>query len=216
MDFPIEEALRYMGAAGADAAVREHAAQVAHRLSNEIRPSSRAIVFPVERSEERVILGEICLPGKMASTMLSECREAALLACTLGFSFDSLLRTEQARNMADAVILDACGSAYVEAACDQLEENLLKEHPGKYLTDRFSPGYGDLPLGLQAEFCRRLHLEKTMGITVRESMLLSPMKTVTAVVGISDKPQKARIRGCEFCSFREDCTYRKEGKRCDG
>ena len=47
-----------------------------------------------------------------------------------------------------------------------------------------------------------------------ESLLLNPVKSVTAVIGLSDRPQMARIRGCAYCQMRERCTLRKGGKHC--
>ena len=52
------------------------------------------------------------------------------------------------------------------------------------------------------------------GLAVTESLLLNPVKSVTAVIGLSDRPQMARIRGCAYCQMRERCTLRKGGKHC--
>jgi len=146
--------------------------------------------------------------------MLSGCGEAALLACTLGASFDAMLRAEQVRDMGNAVLLDACGSAFVEAVCDEAEKALAARLPGRFLTDRFSPGYGDLPLAVQRDFCAALDTPKKIGLFVTESCLLNPVKSVTAVIGISGTPQMARVRGCEYCALRESCALRKGGKSC--
>ena len=116
--------------------------------------------------------------------------------------------------MARAVMLDACGSAWVEAGCDQAEAEVAERFPDLYLTDRFSPGYGDLPLTLQNPICTALDARRHLGICVTESLLMNPSKSVTAVIGLSDRPQAARIRGCEYCSMRENCTLRKGGKTC--
>ena len=39
-------------------------------------------------------------------------------------------------------------------------------------------------------------------------------KSVTAVIGLSDRPQMARVRGCSYCSMRETCALRKGGHHC--
>ena len=164
-----------------------------------------------------VELGENCplaLTGELARTMLADCTRAVLLCCTLGPEFDSLMRSEQARDMSRAVILDAWGSAWVERGCEEAEREIFARFPGQYLTDRFSPGYGDLPLSLQSDFCAFLDTPRRLGVHVTESCLLNPQKTVTAVLGLSDRPQMARIRGCAYCSMRETCSLRKGGKRC--
>ena len=146
--------------------------------------------------------------------MLAGCGQAALLACTLGARFDAKLLALQARDMAKAVIYDALGSALVEAGCDEAERELAGRFPDMHLTDRFSPGYGDLPLALQPRLCAALDAERRLGITVSQSLLMNPVKSVTAVIGLSDFPQPARIRGCACCNLRETCTIRKGGSTC--
>ena len=136
------------------------------------------------------------------------------MLCTLGAGFDSLLRTWERRDMARAVLLDACGSAYAEAGCDAAEEEIRAAHPRLFLTDRFSPGYDDLPLDLQDDFLRLLEGEKRLGVQAAESHLLLPMKSVTAVIGLSDTPQRALIRGCAFCALKEKCALRERGTSC--
>ena len=55
---------------------------------------------------------------------------------------------------------------------------------------------------------------RRLGLHVTDSLLLNPTKSVTAVIGLSDRPQMARIRGCDYCALRESCELRKGGKRC--
>ena len=83
--------------------------------------------------------------------ILSGCQEAILLAVTLGPQIEQLLMRREVTDMADALIMDACASAAIENVCDHFEFDLREqlEREGKFLTDRFSPGYGDLPLHTQ-------------------------------------------------------------------
>lgn len=217
MELDIDEALRYAGVRGeAPDALRRQAASVAAELTAAVRPRYTYRIFPMERREEGYFLpgADILLPGESAARMLAECDRAALLACTLGARFDAMLRTEQARDMARALLLDGCGSAWVEAGCDRAERELGARLPGAYLTDRFSPGYGDLPLDLQPAVCAVLDTQRRLGLCVTESLLMNPGKSVTAVIGIAAGPQPARIRGCAYCAMRERCTLRKGGKHC--
>ena len=212
-----KEALRYLGAIGqATEEVRLAVESVASGLEGTLQPSFVYKVFALEHRPEGVALSgtEILLTGDTAKTMLAECDRALLLACTLGSRFDALLLSEQARDMARAAILDACGSALVESGCDEAERQIALRFPEQFLTDRFSPGYGDLPLQLQEGICAALDARRRLGIHVTDSCLMNPVKSVTAVVGISDRPQMARIRGCAHCAMREHCTLRKGGNRC--
>lgn len=210
------EALRYLGAADAPEPLRRQVEEEMEVLRSQLRPRYTYRVWDLERRPCGVHLAgtDLTLEGETAARMLESCDRAALLACTLGTRFDQLLTAAQARSMARAVILDACGSALVEQGCDEAEEALSAYFPGRYLTDRFSPGYGDLSLELQRGLCAALDSQRRLGLHVTESLLLNPVKSVTAVIGISDRPQMARIRGCAYCQMRDRCALRKGGKHC--
>lgn len=216
MELNIDEAMRYLGAADAGEAVRADVAAMAARLTAAVRPRYTWRVCSLVRTQDGFSLPQagLSLSGQSARTMLNSCDQAVLLACTLGAGFESLFRAEQARGMAGAVILDACGSAWVETGCDEAERELKARIPDRFLTDRFSPGYGDLPLSLQPQLCAALDTQRRLGLHVTEHFLLNPSKSVTAVIGLSDQPQMARIRGCAFCAMRETCALRKGGKHC--
>lgn len=225
MELDITEALRYLGVRGSPPKeIYDKISAVADKLTRAAPPRYIYRLFPVSHTSEGAVLegSGITLPGRTARRMLEECGQAALLLCTLGAPFETLLRAEQARDMARAVMLDACGSAWVEAGCDEAERELSASlaqaawFAGLYLTDRFSPGYGDLPLSLQSDICAVLDARRRLGVQVTDSFLMNPSKSVTAVIGLSDRPQAARIRGCKFCSMSETCALRKGGKTCAG
>lgn len=211
----LTEALRYMQAGNIDN-TRQKAEQALELLRRVSAPKYIYRLFPLVKSGDSFELSGsgIALRGKSAETMLQDCHHAVLMICTLGFGFEAELRTRQARSMADALILDACGSALVEEGCDEAEREIAAALPGKFLTDRFSPGYGDLPLTLQEDISRILNAEKHLGVHLNESLLYYPCKTVSAVIGIADAVQPARIRGCDSCSMRETCSIRKRGGSC--
>lgn len=217
MELDTGEALRYLGVKGVpDEALQREAGDVARQLTRAVTPRCVWRVFPLEHRAEGALLAgaDLLLPGEMAETMLAQCGRAALLACTLGAGFEALLRAQQVRGMARAALLDACGSVWVEAGCDEAEREIASRFPDAYFTDRFSPGYGDLPLALQRDICAILDAQRRLGVQVTDSFLMNPSKSVTAVIGLSDRPQPARIRGCGFCNLRENCQFRKEGKTC--
>lgn len=213
----LSEPLRYLGVRGEpDPALLEELSEVADRLTRTVEPRWVWRVFHLKHLPEYEELegSGLTLPGAMARTMLADCGQAAALACTLGAGFEAMLRAQQARSMARAAMLDACGSAWVEAGCGAAEAEIAARFPGLCLTDRFSPGYGDLPLELQRDICAALDAPRRLGIQVTDSLLLNPTKSVTAFIGLSDRPQPARVRGCGHCALAGSCQYRKEGKAC--
>ena len=111
---------------------------------------------------------------------LSGCKEAYLFAVTLGMQNERWLHRLSLLSPAKHFLADALSSAYAEAAADYANALLEKE---KTLTNRFSPGYGDLPLALQKEIFALLDCPKRIGLHLNQSLLLSPTKSVTAIIG---------------------------------
>ncbi len=217
MELNLTEALRYAGVRGdVPPEIWEMAKGIARQVMDEAEPRYTWRMYDIQEREDGFYLPEarLLLTGESTRRMLAECDRAVLMACTLGARFDALLRREQAQDMARAVIMDACGSAWVEAGCDAAEQELAARLPGFYLTDRFSPGYGDLPLEIQPEIAEALDITRRIGVTVTRSLLMNPGKSVTAVIGIADRPQAARIRGCAYCTMKETCALHRGGKRC--
>lgn len=214
----VAEALRYLGVrSDPDGALHERMASLRDALTARIIPRWTWRALPIDRSGPVPILPgtAVALPGHSAAKMLADCHHCVLLVCTLGTAFDAWLRQEQARDMARAVMLDALGSAYVEAACDAAEREIAARFPGQHLTDRFSPGYGDLPLDVQPPLLEATDSSRRLGVTAAPSHLMNPQKSVTALLGVADRPQMARIRGCAFCAMNQTCTLRKAGKTCE-
>ena len=156
------------------------------------------------------------MEGKDIAAHLEGCTEVFLLALTLGPGPDSLIRKAQATGMEKAVLLDACASAYIEHTANRAEDALRAETAEKreYLTGRFSPGYGDFPITFQKELIRLLDAPRAIGLTVSESGILLPRKSITAVLGLSAHPVTGRLAGCQNCLLYEKCKKRKEGDFC--
>lgn len=204
MELNIDEALRYLGVREDDGTLRAQMSALAEELQSRITPRFTWVLADVSA---------LALPGRTAEKMLANCQQAAILVCTLGAEFDQWVRREQSRNMTRAVMLDALGSAYVESGCDAAADAIRARFPAMYLTDRFSPGYGDLPLDVQPRLTALAGASR-IGVTLTDSLLMNPQKSVTAVVGIADQPQPARVRGCAYCTMHKTCQYRKVGTTC--
>ena len=213
----INEILRYMGCPPEQAApqTRTLAEQAAVQMEQTARPRSVFREFGLSITGDGVLLESgLLLPGRDLAQHLAGCDRAVLLAVTLSAQADALIRRAESRDMAQALALDCAAAALVEEVCDRLEADIFTKYPGCYFPFRFSPGYGDLPLDVQPEVCAALDASRRLGLYVTGSLLLNPMKSVTAVIGLSDRPQAARIRGCAYCRLREDCPYRKGGTCC--
>lgn len=154
------------------------------------------------------------LAGESIVSHLKGCFGVVLMCATLSAGVDRLLRQLQATDMTKAVIADALGSAAIEQVCNMADEEIQGLYPDKYLTFRFSPGYGDLPLELQRDFLRLLDAQRKIGLTVSQSSMLIPTKSVSAIIGISNTELPKQKRGCAGCNMRAHCKFRKAGERC--
>lgn len=215
MTADLQEALRYLGVRGpADDMLLAQMRELSSELSHRVQPRWQWRCFSLDHSSREPILsGNTPLSGNTAALMLADCNQCAVLACTLGAEYDMWLRQLQRRDMAQAVMLDALGSSLVEVACDAATTEIAARFPAHYLTDRFSPGYGDLPLSLQPQLLQLVEAQR-IGLGVTPSLLLTPQKSVTALIGVAATPQRARIRGCAHCSLNQTCTLRKAGMNC--
>lgn len=204
------EVLQYLGWRGSEIPP-EVSSQLDSCLTDTLSLAAPRIVW---RAFQPETLPDGLLQGNDIRALLADCREYVLLAATIGSAIENAIRRAQVRGLTRALILDCCGSTAIEAVCDAAEEEIRTTLGAAYLTDRFSPGYGDLPLAVQPHFLAALDAERRIGLTLTPSGIMTPRKSVTAILGIADTPQPHRFRGCACCSMFETCTYRKAGKTC--
>lgn len=152
--------------------------------------------------------------GNDIKNHLQGCYSAIIMCATLGNSIDTLIRKTQLSDMAKAVVLDSFASVAIEQVCCSVDEIIAEKFSGKYLTFRFSPGYGDYPITLQKQFLNILDAQRKIGLCTNDNYLLTPTKSVTAVMGISYNEIEQRKRGCAVCSLKGNCRYRKAGSHC--
>ncbi len=141
---------------------------------------------------------------------LKNCKSCIVFGITLGAMVDRALQKYEKIHIAKAVVFQACAAAYLEDACNQLQFKWAEElqEKGQYLRPRFSPGYGDFSVIYQREILEMLEAPKKIGLTLTDSCMMTPTKSVTAVIGISDTNEGCHQSGCESCE-KIDCLYRR-------
>ena len=120
---------------------------------------------------------------------LEGCDSILFFAATVGLMPDRLLAKYGRLSPSRALFLQAAATERIEAVCDAFcaERNDYYAERGFGLRPRFSPGYGDLSLSLQKDILTALDCRKTLGLTLTDSLLMIPSKSVTAIVGIYRK-----------------------------
>ena len=213
----INEVLRYMGCPPEQAApqTRALAEQAAAQMEQTARPRSVFRESGLSITGDGVLLESgLLLPGRDLARHLAGCDRAVMLAVTLSAQADTLIRRAESRDMAQALALDCAAAALVEEVCDRLEGEIFAKYPGCHYPFRFSPGYGDLPLSVQSGLLAVLDAPRIIGLCANENHILTPRKSVTALIGVSREPVGRAVRSCQSCPGWEGCQYRKSGGHC--
>lgn len=214
MELNQREILRYLGYRKQDIPdiqVCRLIEETVGELLEVIEPKCVFRIFPIQGiGETYVDFGFVRIESRNLAKNLKGCGEAAFLAATLGNQVELLLRRYNRLEVSRAVVLQAAATEAIEKYCDSCETRIRETLPAKaYMRPRFSPGYGDFSLEFQKEMLRILETSKQIGVTLTDSLLMMPSKSVTAIIGISGEKTDCIRQGCEVCG-KTDCPYRRE------
>lgn len=186
------------------------------------------IELPVKITENICDFGCLTVQSQNLAKNLHGCKDVILFSATIGVEIDRLIAKYSRISPTKALLFQAIGAERIEALCDafcadignllevasfseQTDGQEIKERRQFSLRPRFSPGYGDLPLETQREIFQILACEKNIGLTLNDSLLMSPSKSVTAFVGIvenEDTDINQKTMKCTACN-KTDCVYRE-------
>jgi len=139
--------------------------------------------FPITRCGGVLELGFLSVSSKSLRKNLEGCDKIILFAATVGIDIDRLIARYSVTAPSKALMFQAIGAERIEALCDMFCDEMSM---GRTLRPRFSAGYGDLPIEAQRDIFRALDCPRKIGLTLNESLLMSPTKSVTAIVGIKE------------------------------
>ena len=210
----MNEILKYLGFRGQEL-TEEIAAQIRRCTDEVLAAATPRLTYRHAPLEDGAVLG-VTFAGNDIPRMLDPCEEVVLFGATLGPGVERLMMRYEVVNAADSVIMDACASTAIENICNNFESDMRRtvEAEGRYLTDRFSPGYGDLPISEQPKFFALLDMTRRIGVSLTPTTIMVPRKSVTAIMGIARTPQPHRPPDCEHCLMFRTCPFRKAGRRC--
>lgn len=207
--FNFKEIYRYMGFKGND----EEFSKVLSLCTDECRNLFSYKVcyseFDIKAEEDVLNLCFSRVSSKGLAKNLKGCGKIVLFAATVGIKLDFLIKKYGTVSPLKSLVFQAIGAERIESLCDMFCDDLKKDYEKSnlYTRPRFSPGYGDLPLSLQRDIFRVLDCPRKIGLTLNESLLMSPSKSVTAIVGISDCAGNETGEKCGLCK-KTDCPYR--------
>ncbi len=212
MELDEREVLRYLGYKNSppDAAVLGQI-ETCKQLLRSVRPKSVWTEYEVKIGEDTVAFEGLMISSKAIAAHLLGCEKVIVYAATLGAESDRLLTRHSAIDMSLGVVLQACMAALLEGFCDAEQEELADraEKQGYYLKPRYSPGYGDFPIEYQKNLLDMLQATKKIGIALTDSFMLTPTKSITALIGMTKDKTGCSIAKCKLCP-NVDCPFRKE------
>ena len=180
------EILRYMGC-------KESSSEIDELIDHSLSLCKSKLSYKVCYAEFDIKLdGDICdltfakVTSRDLSKCLANCEKVIVFGATVGLDLDRLILRYGKIQPSISVCLQAIGAERVESLCNAFCDEMKKIYAdeGKNLRPRFSAGYGDLPLEFQRDIFSALNCDKQIGLTLNDSLIMSPTKSVTAIIGI--------------------------------
>lgn len=189
IELDTSEILRYAGVKTCDFETQNLLNECLNLIPENISGKVCFAMLPLTVTEDIIDLGSFKISSHDLQKNLSGCHSAIIFAATAGIEFDRLIKTYGSISPSKALFLQSIGTECVENVCNQFCRDIKKEQNklGNTTMPRFSPGYGDLPLELQTEIFKLLNCEKNIGVFLNDSLLMTPSKSVTAIIGIKSK-----------------------------
>ena len=210
--FNKKEALRYFRAQPDDQQAEAAIDSAYNKLCNELQPRYTVKHFGCRAEDDSVQLDNgTVFHSKALARYVDNAKELFLFGATLGSRVDVALRRMAMTSVAEAGAGQAVAAALIETYCDDCCAELQKQLPSnKKLKWRFSPGYGDWALEEQKILFSVLDCAHTIGLTLTESCMMAPVKSVTAVIAITEKDACSDITNkCLRCN-KIDCKFRRK------
>ena len=212
----IEDALRFMRVPKSGYEQMRHIAEEGFRqVAKYAQPRKVYATFPLEVAPDGISIGDgsITCPSKNLARIFANCKSCIAMAVTLGPAIDRQTQLLSRTDMAKTIAFDACASVWADTLCVDVEKEIQAGlSPDEHLTMRYSPGYGDVPMEFSGDIIRLLDATRKIGLTLSSRGMMIPIKSVTALVGISPI-QESRRHSCEGCS-PQSCPYRRDGEVC--
>lgn len=183
------------------------------------RPPSPAVALRVEEMTD--VAGDLVEPRGCYTIQRLEAapatgpfRGAELVAysvCTIGSGLEErvaeLSRDDEPLR---ALILDAIGSAAVEAVADVVNAAICREvgQEGVYTNRRISPGYRSWPIEGQ-NLIFSLLPTAVSGVVLKPTLFMEPRKSISAAVSVGRSVVHSKyVSICAYCDLR-GCAYRR-------
>jgi len=208
-DIDYNQVIRYMGMAGVEipSNIQELLDRCIPDMEKVLKYKSCYLEVPVLISGDEVSFEYFSVTSKNLSTLLRGCDKAIVLAATIGIEADICIKRAEVKSKAEALIFNAVAIAAIESYLGELNKHLKGVYSEYELRPRFSPGYGDVPLSLQKSLLSVIDSNRKIGVSLSDTLLMTPKKSVSAIIGLGADGCMHIEKDCDICSKR-DCEYR--------
>ncbi len=206
-----KEILRYMGCKESSAEVLALVEDCIDELAPKLTYKVCYRSFDIEVSTDIADLSFMTTNSKDLIKNLSDCKKIVLFAATIGLEPDRLIARYGRTSPSKALCFQAIGAERIESLCNAFNDEITKDclAEGLFTRPRFSPGYGDFSLESQKSIFDVLDCNRKIGLSLNESLLMSPSKSVSALIGISSIKKDCHSGTCAQCE-KFDCSFREE------
>lgn len=183
-----KEAARYLGyrkITGPDEVIKQLIVQCCDELLHCISPQAVIEIFDLKlQNDNKIAFADLDFTSVDLTRNLENCSKVYIFAATIGPKVDACIRKANATDTVKAAVLQSCGAMFIEKVVDYVNDHIKKEAAacGLKTKPRYSPGYGDVSLSIQKDFFRLLPCSK-IGLTLMDTLIMSPEKSVTAFIG---------------------------------
>jgi hypothetical protein len=202
-----KETRRYAGLARSEDFPTKLISEACLEVQSLAKPAGIYEIYPYQAEQALIAAPEpLELTGEVIKKHLAGAEKVAILAVTIGNQLEQAITGHfEKGEYTSALLLDAAATTAVEMVADQLNELIDQQAArlGYRTTWRFSPGYGNWDITAQSAIIKLAGAEQ-IGITVTETAMMSPRKSVSAVIGFI--PRSSTIVTAADSEIKNTCA----------
>lgn len=203
-----KEARRYAGLARSEDFPTKLISEACLEVQSLAKPMGIYEIYPYQSEQALIAVpAPLELTGEVIKKHLAGAEKIAVLAVTIGNQLEQAITGYfEKGEYTSALLLDAAATAAVEMVADQINELIDQQAArlGYKTTWRFSPGYGNWDITAQSAIIKLAGAEQ-IGITVTETSMMSPRKSVSAVIGFIPRSSTAAA-AASFDMVKNTCA----------
>lgn len=207
---PRKEILRYMACKKESGNETKLIDELLPLVKKAASPKGSFAFFEIERDEASIYINGQSLKSLSLFKNLRLCNMAIIFSLSLGAEIDRLISKYSVSRPSAALCINAVATAmieeYAKIFCEEMKDLFKKEN--LFLRPRFSPGYADFDLKEQFLFIKLTNAGKLCGINLTDGFMMTPSKSITAIMGASEKDLLCINSGCEMCK-QKNCEFRR-------